>query len=218
VHVRKGGGFDRPLASAQEYTLDEPVTGIYLRKNNPGGSCTHVWPINWPYGPKYIEEVKKMALIQNHFSDYMWPVKFPPDQYYIDQIKELAKMLPGKNLLMYLFTDDPNPEGIVARYSTALLEYPRIIFSCRQAGNHHTKNVLQDLFAIAQCDCLISANSSFSFAAQLLGDHSIIMIPNHALIMPDKIFINKVAVFGAINAANYQERKLFYNEVSHKIK
>lgn len=218
VHVRKGGGFDNPLASTQEYAIDEQVKGIYLRKKNMAGSYTIIWPINWPPGPKYCDEVKKICTKLNTFSDYVWPIKFPPDQYYIDQIKTVADMLPERNLLVYLFTDDPNPQDIVTRYSTALQEYPRIIFSYRQAGNHHTKNVLQDLFSIAQCDCLISASSSFATVAQLLGNHSILIMPAHALIMPDKIFINKVAIFGANNADDPAARKLFYNEVGHKIK
>lgn len=219
VHVRKGGGFDMPLASTQEYAIDEKhIEGIYLKKDSPPNSCTDIWPLKWPIGPIFIEEVKKLTHKKNHFSDYTWPVKFPPDQYYIDQIKELAKMLPERNLLIYLFTDDPKPQNIMQRYSDALAKYPRIIFSFRPSGNHHTKNVMQDLFSITECDCLISASSSFAHAAQVLGNHSIMMMPIHAITFPDKIFMNKVAVFGMNNVYDLENRKIFYKEIVHKLK
>ena len=100
LHVRKGGGSDKPLASQQEYTLKETQTkGIYLRKNNPPGSHIDIFPIKWPAGIMYIDAVKKYIAKKNSFSDYIWPIKFPPDQYYIDQLKELAGMLPGKKFI-----------------------------------------------------------------------------------------------------------------------
>ena len=218
LHVRKGGGFDMPLASQQEYDLNDHIEGIYIKKNAPPNSCTDIWPIKWPAGHKYIEAVKKFAEKKNHCSDYVWPIKFPPNQYYIDHLKYLSDFLATKQLLVYLFTDDPNPESIVTRYSEALRFYPRIIFSYRQAGNHHTKNVLEDLFAIMQCDCLISASSSFAHAAQLLGNHSILIMPTHAITLPDKILMNKVNVFGVNNAQDRAQRALHSSELVYKIK
>ncbi len=216
LHVRKGGGFDKPLASTQEYATDDiPIKGVYLRKNNPRGSHIDIFPIQWPAGPIYIDAVRKYISKKNNFSDYLWPIKFPPDQYYIDQLKELSSMLPGKNLLVYLFTDDPNPEAIMERYSNQLKDHPRIIFSYRQKGNHHTKNILQDLFAIAQCDCLISASSSFATAAQLLGNHQILMFPVYAIAMPDKIIINIVGVISVENHGDPLTRKIAYREIRH---
>jgi hypothetical protein len=218
VHVRKGGGFDHPLGSLQEYQDNESITGFHLKKNNIAGSCTDIWPLKWNPGPRYIESVKKFVQRKTQFSDYIWPTKFPSDQYYIDHIKKLAEMLPGKNLLIYLFTDDPNPQAIMQRYSKALEDYPRIIFSFREQENRHNKNVLDDLFAIAQCDCIISANSSFAFAAHLLGNHSIIMFPIHAITLPDKIIMNKVAVATLENPYDLKKRKIFYNEWLYKLK
>jgi hypothetical protein len=218
LHVRKGGGFDMPLASQQEYTIDEPITGIYLKKNMPLNSNTDVWPIKWPAGFKYIEAVKNFTAKKTRFSDYVWPIKFPPDQYYIDHLKYLSDFLCDKQLLVYLFTDDPNPTDIVNRYSKALEDCPRIIFSYRETGNHHTKNVIQDLFALMQCDCLISASSSFAHVAQLLGNHSILIMPTHAITLPDKIIMNKVAVFGVNNASDSNKRTLHHSELSYKIK
>jgi hypothetical protein len=219
LHVRKGGGYDSPLASKQEYKLDDaPLSGIYLKKNSPPNSCTDIWPIKWPIGPNFIDEVTKFVYKKNHFSDYTWPIKFPCDQYYIDHLRYLSNFLKDRQLLVYLFTDDPNPETIMQRYSQALADCSRIIFSYRQKDNHHTKNVLHDLFAIIQCDCLISASSSFAHVAQLLGNHSILIMPLHAITLPDKIIMNKVAVFGMNNAYDLENRKLFYNELIYKLK
>ncbi len=219
LHVRKGGGFDRPLASTQEYSKEEsPLKGVYLYKHNPAGSYTDVWPLHWPAGQAYIEAVRTLVLKRNLFSDYTWPIKFPPDQYYIDQLTYLAQQFEGKNLLVYLFTDDPNPHAIVERYSAALKEYPRLIFSYRQAGNHHTKNVIHDLFCLAQCDCIISASSSFANAAHLLGSHALIIVPVHAISMPDKIIINKVGVLSVRNPGDPAKRSIAYEERVTKIK
>ncbi len=218
LHVRKGGGFDKPLGSRQEYAPPSMPKGIYLKKNSPPGSHLDAWPIPWPAGIMFIEAVRRYCYKKTHYSDYIWPIKFPPDQYYIDQLKELTNLLPGKNLLVYLFTDDPDPESIMARYSAQLADHPRIIFSYRQKGNHHTKNVLEDLFAITQCDCLISASSSFATAAQILGNHQVLIFPIHAITLPDTIVINKVGVITMQNPDDPQKRKLAYKEITRKIK
>ncbi len=159
-----------------------------------------------------------MAERKKYYSDYTWPIKFPPDQYYIDHLKYLSDFLHDQQLLVYLFTDDPNPQEIVKKYSQALEGYPRIIFSYRLKENHHTKNVIEDLFSIIQCDCLISASSSFAHVAQLLGKHSICIMPTHAITLPEKIIMNKVAVFGVNNAYDCHNRKIYCNELHYKIK
>lgn len=218
LHVRKGGGFDKPLGSKQEYGSEHTLPkGFYLKKNTPAGSHMDAWHINWPASPMFIEAVKHYIYKKMNYSDYIWPIKFPCDQYYIDCLKELASMLPGKNLLVYLFTDDPEPEKIMERYSAQLKNHPRIIFSYRQKDNHHTKNVIEDLFALTQCDCLISASSSFAQVAQLLGNHQVLMFPVWAVTMPDKIVINKVGVISFRGSRDIDKRKMEYQEIDLKI-
>ena len=219
LHVRKGGGFDKPLGSKQEYGPEHSLPkGIYLKKNSPQGSHIDAWPIKWPAGGMYIEAVKHYIYKKMNFSDYIWPIKFPCDQYYIDQLKELASIFPGKNLLVYIFTDDPEPEKIMERYSAQLKDHPRIIFSYRTKDNHHTKNVIEDLFSLTQCDCLISASSSFATVAQLLGNHQILMFPIWAVTLPDKIVINKVGIITVKDHEDTAKRKIEYREIVHKIK
>lgn len=217
LHVRKGGGFDRPLKSKQEYEATHSLPkGFYIKKCAPNGSHEDIWPLKWPIGPMYIESVKKYIHKKTNFSDYIWPVKFPCDQYYIDQLKELTTIMPTKNFLVYLFTDDPEPEKIMERYAAQLTRYPRIIFSYRQSNNHHTKNVIEDLFALAECDCLISASSSFASAAQLLGKHQVLMFPIWAVTFPDKIVISKVGII-TLDQSEETPRRLNYRETFHNI-
>lgn len=219
LHVRKGGGFDKPLGSKQEYGPDHVMPkGFYIKKNSPPGSHIDAWPIKWPASPMFIEAIKHYIYKKINFSDYIWPIKFPCDQYYIDCLKELAAMMPGKNLLVYIFTDDPEPEKIMERYSVQLKDYPRIIFSYRTKDNHHTKNVIEDLFSLTQCDCLISASSSFATVAQLLGNHEILMFPVWAITFPDRIVINKVGVITLKNPEDSPTRKIEYREIVRKIK
>lgn len=215
LHVRKGAGYDWPLASTQEYTLQMPLINkkeLYLIKKNPGISCDDIWPLRCLPGPAYTTETKNLFFKKNFYADYIWAIKFPPDQYYIEQIKTLALLLPGKNFKIQLFTDDADPEAIVNRYTKALTMLPnQISFYYRKTGNNHDKNVIEDLFAIAQHDCLICASSSFGFAAMLLGNHSIIIFPEHAITMPDKVIIDKIKVVKVENSTDYAKRTVVYD-------
>lgn len=128
--------------------------------------------------------------------DQSWPTKFPPDEYYIEQLKVVRRLCDSnKNLEVFLFTDDLDPAGLVEKYSVALND-PTIHFSYRAQGNSHDKNVMEDLFLMAQCECLIRADSFFSRISQLVGNHRIIISPSHgkweneAVINPVCILIN----------------------------
>lgn len=152
VHVRKGGGFDQPLASEQIYKKSE------------------------------------------QYADQIWPTKFPPDQYYIDQIKVLKKLV-GVNthLIIYLLTDDPNPAALVEKY-TEKLNDPLISFIFRGKDNSHDSNVVEDFYIMAQCDCLIRSSSLFAKAAQLLGNHKIIIYPISGKWADGKVIIDPVGI------------------------
>lgn len=152
VHVRKGGGFDKPLASEQVYKKDQ------------------------------------------QFADQIWPTKFPPDQYYIDQIKVLRKLIdPEKSLLIYVFTDDPDPAALAARY-TQKLNDPTISFTHRQNDNSHDAHVVEDFYLMSQCDCLIRSSSLYAKAAQLLGDHQIIIYPIRGYWKDNLLIIDPVGI------------------------
>ena len=150
LHVRKGGGFDKPLASQQIYK-------------------------------KY------------QYADQQWPTKFPPDQFYLDQIKLVKKLVGNeKKLLIYLFTDDPNPALIVQRYKEYLND-TTIRFTYRTDNSHDT-NVVEDFYLMSQCDCLIRSTSLFARASQLVGNHQIIMYPIVGTWVDNKIIINPAGI------------------------
>lgn len=212
VHVRKGGGFDWPLASNQEFKLDLPLLNnneIFLYKRNVGMQCEDIWPLRCLPGPAYISETKHLAFKKTYYADYIWAIKFPPDQYYIEQIKTVISLTKAKKVTIKLFTDDPNPKGIVNQYQKALKDTPALLtFDYRTTENSHDKNVIDDLFAIAQCDGLIAASSSFAFTAMILGNHSLIIYPCHAITMQDKVLIDKVYVIQVTNPHDSSKRKI----------
>ncbi len=221
LHVRKGGGYDFPLDSQQEYTLDAPLLKskqIYIHRKNPGIATDDIWPLTGLAGPGFTTQTKLLLFKKNNYSDYIWPIKLPPDQYYIEQIKVLVSMLPPeKQLQIILFTDDPNPEGIVERYLQALGNPSKIEFYFRKFDNKHNQNVVEDLFYLASCDCIISAYSSFALSAHLIGHHSIIICPEHAITLPDKVIIDKIKTITIENAHDAAMRKIVKKVMALKI-
>ena len=125
------------------------------------------------------------------YADQRWPTKFPPDQYYIDQIKQLSEMLGDPPLYVHIFTDHQKPTEIVERYRKAVSK-PNITYHCREEGNRHDRNILEDLFAMAKFDCLIRGSSHFSLSAQLIGNHMIVIHPKKAKWEGNKLIIEEV--------------------------
>lgn len=143
------------------------------------------------------------------YADTIWPHKFPPDQYYVDQLIFLSELLDDTPLYVYLFTDDPHPEILMDRYKKATNK-PNITFDCRKEKNRHNLNVLDDFYAIAQFDCLIRAASNFSRAAQLLGNHTIIIFPRHAQWIGDMVFVDTIGIIIRNKEHNYWKKELIH--------
>ncbi|MGB8366888.1 MAG: hypothetical protein WCD44_00865 [Candidatus Babeliales bacterium] len=152
VHIRKGGGVDKPLYSMQYY-------------------ANRIEP----------------------YADKQWPRKFPPEQYYVDQIKKISHLFDERPLFVYLFTDDENQRQLVNRMKKAVNK-SNITFACREKISFHKTYVVEDFYNMAQFDCLIRPDSCFSMAAQLLGNHKVIILPKHAKWEGEKLIIDEVAV------------------------
>lgn len=105
-----------------------------------------------------------------------YPAKFPPHDYYIEQLKMIYTLFHEQPLYVYLFTDDQQPLDIVRIYQRQLLGLD-IQFACREKNNHHTKNVIEDFFAMMQYDCLIRPDSNFSLVAGRITDYKVIISP-----------------------------------------
>lgn len=119
--------------------------------------------------------------------------KFLPDKFFISQLKELYRLLDNCPLYVYFFTDDLNPEHIVATFKQALKDC-NITFDYRSQGNCDTANVVEDFFALQQFDCLIHSESNFSFIMSKLGDYKISIYPDSFYCKNGKIVHNHVSV------------------------
>jgi len=193
VHVRKGGGYDKPIFSEQLYSASDNLN-----------------PTRPPKNRKYI--------------DVIHPFKFPPNQFYIDQICMLSTLFNDAPLYIYIFTDDQNPKKLADQFELECNK-PNITFDCREHDNHHAKNVIDDLWAISQFDCLIRGWSHFPSVAQMIGNHKIIMFPkkyfwsNKKLIMPEICIILHDDQKNVLNAHTYivsdNIDEALYQEINH---
>jgi len=167
VHVRKGGGYDRPLLSTQQF--EGHLDSVEYTQTVVA------------YKPSYA------------YVDQKFPLKFPPDQYYIDQIKKLSEILNDVPLYVYLFTDDPNPLAILKEYEW-MIGKPNILFDCRKEENCHDLHVIEDFFAMTEFDCLIRSQSNFSRGVQLIGEHKIVIHPKQASWVDGKLIISMINI------------------------
>ena len=94
--------------------------------------------------------------------------KFPPNSFYLNGLKQLADHFNNLPLYLHIFTDDPHPVNIREKFEQEIKKWGiknPIQFGCRVSDNRHDANVLEDFFAMMECDCMIRPNSSFSQAA-----------------------------------------------------
>lgn len=122
---------------------------------------------------------KTIAIHVRTGKDYDWeinirnmPTKFPPETFYLGALKQAAAYFGDEPLYVHIFTDHPEPPQIEARL---MKEFNRlglandVIFNCRREGNSHTQNVVEDMFSMAEFDCLIRPDSSLSQISAILG-------------------------------------------------
>ena len=123
------------------------------------------------------DDPKFIAMQQNEQSTNP---KFRPLGYYLQQIKTLQQIFPNQAIFIYIFTDASNPEKILNIFKSKFINQ-NIEFSTRKEPISWKKNTLIDLFHMAQFDCLIRPRSSFSFIAQLIGMHQVVLHPKGIL-------------------------------------
>jgi hypothetical protein len=104
------------------------------------------------------------------------PWKFPSDVFYLEQIQRAYHHFEGKPLYVYIFTDDQNPQAIAKNYQEQLPTLD-ILFDYRKMDNRHDSNVLEDLFAMTQFDCLIRPESNYSRVASMIRDYLLEIYP-----------------------------------------
>ena len=160
LHIRKGGGYDKPLASEQYYDIDYKLLTIKNLETKP----------------------------RKTYADHIWPTKFPPEQYYVDQLKTVSSLLNDAPLYVYIFTDEHNTHALVERIKKAVKK-ENIIFDYRKDNNKHDLNVVEDFYTMGLFDCLIRSNSLYSQTAELLGNHKIIIYPKDTGWIDNKLIV-----------------------------
>ena len=128
------------------------------------------------------------------YADKYWPLKFIPDQYYIDQLIRLSEMHDDAPMHVHIFTDDTNPGAILERYKS-YIQKQNITFSCRTNDNHHTQNLLEDIFSMVQFDCMIRNGSNYPQIAQLLGNHEVVIYPLSCKWVGNTMIVDKVGTY-----------------------
>lgn len=164
VHIRKGGGFDPQILSEQYFDKEFQITTYeqQTENNSEKNICTCSYD----------------AKSKSPYADSVWPDKFPPEQYYVTQLQNLSKYLHDIPLYVYIFTDDKDPVALTQRIEKNTNK-PNITFACRTEKNSHGTNVLYDVYAMANFDCLIRSGSHFAYISQMIGNHKIILYPLH---------------------------------------
>lgn len=200
VHVRKGGGFDKPYYSIQEYPIDLKIDHYLFITKGKKDNFFH--KINKQIQEMLKNEQSNNCLIesityktfQQPYIDLTRPLKHPPDQFYIDQIKAISAIFNDALLYVYIFTDDLEPESIVRRYKKAINK-ENIIFDFRKDENNHYSNVIEDLYHMSKFDILIRPYSSFSVIAQIIGDHKLVLSPKHGIWLNNILIIDEVLLY-----------------------
>lgn len=106
-----------------------------------------------------------------------WPLKAPTEWYYVDALTYLENAI-KKPLYVYIFTDYHTPTDIRNRFSQ-IFQGHNITFACRENGNRHDLNVLEDFYAFQYFDCLIRPDSSYSVIASKIFNFKAIVSPDH---------------------------------------
>ena len=174
VHIRRG---NLSLSSEQYYNTHKVLTD-----NTQAHDVTF----------DILTPQEKIFFKKNR--DKKWPLKFPPDQYYVDQIKLLSEMLENRLLYVHIFTDDKNPKALCKKIKTAVNK-SNITFACRSDNNNNLMRTtsFDDLFSLAQFDCIIRSGSNFARVSQIIGNHKIIIFPTHAT------WVNNTLIMDTIN-------------------
>jgi hypothetical protein len=178
----------RPIGGMQRIDLPHDCisVGVHMRK---GGG----------YDLPLLYEHKKAgtplhANRWEHYCDVRYPYKFLPDEFYAQQIEYVAQLFSSKMILVFVLTDHQNPRELVERLQ-AMVTSRNIAFACRTEDNAHDKNVLIDFFSLTQCDCLIKSGSSFSQAADLVGDQKMTIYPRRVHWQSDNLVVDEIGIW-----------------------
>lgn len=121
------------------------------------------------------------------------PLRFPEPEYYVQQLNRLYYMTGFEPMYVYIFTDYQHPEEI-KNMLKHFLPYDNIEFACRESGNRHDANVLEDMFSMMEFDCLIRPMSHYSMTASHLGNFKIEFYPTHSYWHQSKLVMDQIKI------------------------
>lgn len=199
VHVRTGGGFDKPLFMQSDLT-EKPKSTHYF--------ADQMYPKRFPPEIYYIEQIATVARLCDYkplfvhiFTDDKNPAAI------VERFKDkLSRLIDADFITETDFLTQTssliNPESLPETNSNFKTDpviktsSPRVtvLFSCRTEGNAHNANVLDDLFNMTRFDCLIRPASSYSKIAQLLGNHKIIIYPKRVHWIGNELVADKIGI------------------------
>ena len=198
IHIRKGNGggqlYDGELQSEQEFEFDRSIVHYdsnfenfpfdwpsFERKN---GYLIHDW--NFKTQPTILDKVPYIA------------TKFPPNQYYIDVLRKLSDDLSDRPLFVQLFTDDKEPQALLALIKN-YVNKPNISFFYNDNRHLAFKDrILQDLQALSLFDVLVRPQSYFTKIAEMIGHHKIVICPFNYQWQENKLIMHHIIVKGSI--------------------
>lgn len=106
-----------------------------------------------------------------------YPLKFAPHRYYADQVRYISQIFDHKPLYVHIFTDDLQPYRMVEHYRRVLADMPNVTIACHTPTQQRTFDLIDDLFAMTQFDCLVRPESHFSLLAAKLTDYQLEISP-----------------------------------------
>ena len=120
-----------------------------------------------------------------------FPLRFPHDSFFIEQIKRLSEILNDQPMYVHIFTDIPNTNDLIEKFSKEVAK-PNIIYNSRSHQADHSAYILQDFFDMMSFDCIIRPESHYSQIASRLSRAKIIIRPEEFIWQGRNLIITKV--------------------------
>lgn len=171
---------------SRPFMLPEGIIRVAITIAQPEQRASVQYRDLWEH---YLAE-KSIANEQIVGLDVYQPLVYPSEQFYVDQLLKLSAYLEHKPLFCCLFTNDPEPQALLARIrqrvplkNIFLTYYQKNLYAQKGAEASQEMRSFHELQAICECDCLIKSLSASSTTAQLLGEHKLIISPQNSHIL-----------------------------------
>ena len=180
VHVRKGNNpenYHGEQSAPQIYDFDRSIVRyIHVISDNP------------------FIYYRSAKLKNRDILDNYWPLKYPPEQFYIDQVNMVIRSKSTDNVLVKIITDDRDPVGLMNRFKQQINNPKVRIERYDNTGKDFKTRLIEDLYLMSQCDIFIHAKSSFSFVAEVMGNHKTVIFPEKSRWINNTLIMSEVVI------------------------